>query len=159
MDIFLQQVVNGLTLGSIYAVVALGYTMVYGIIQLINFAHGEVVMVGAMVALATIATLAGSTALPPAVVVFAGVACAVPVCMVLGFVMERVWFDGKVVFAVEGPTSPAKDPWGNTRIGISATTKINRKDFGLVWNAALEAGGILVGDDVTITLDVQFIKA
>jgi polyisoprenoid-binding protein YceI len=65
----------------------------------------------------------------------------------------------KVVFAVEGPTSPAKDPWGNTRIGISATTKINRKDFGLVWNAALEAGGILVGDDVTITLDVQFIKA
>src|SRR6266850_1171770 len=90
MDIFLQQVVNGLTLGSIYAVVALGYTMVYGIIQLINFAHGEVVMVGAMVALATIATLAGSTALPPAVVVFAGVACAVPVCMVLGFVMERV---------------------------------------------------------------------
>jgi polyisoprenoid-binding protein YceI len=65
----------------------------------------------------------------------------------------------KVVFAVEGPTPPAKDPWGNTRIGISATTKINRKDFGLVWNAALEAGGILVGDDVTITLDVQFIKA
>jgi polyisoprenoid-binding protein YceI len=65
----------------------------------------------------------------------------------------------KVVFAVEGPTSPAKDPWGNTRIGISATTKINRKDYGLVWNAALEAGGILVGDEVTITLDVQFIQA
>jgi polyisoprenoid-binding protein YceI len=65
----------------------------------------------------------------------------------------------KVVFAVEGPTSPTKDPWGNTRIGISATTKINRKDFGLVWNAALEAGGILVGDEVTITLDVQFTKA
>jgi polyisoprenoid-binding protein YceI len=64
-----------------------------------------------------------------------------------------------VVFAVEGPTSPAKDPWGNTRIGISATTKINRQDFGLVWNAALEAGGILVGDEVTITLDVQFTKA
>ncbi len=51
MDIFLQQIVNGLTLGSVYAVVALGYTMVYGIIQLINFAHGEVVMIGAMVAL------------------------------------------------------------------------------------------------------------
>ena len=65
----------------------------------------------------------------------------------------------KVVFAVEGPTSPTKDPWGNTRIGISATTKINRKDFGLVWNAALEAGSILVGDEVTITLDAQFIKA
>jgi len=65
----------------------------------------------------------------------------------------------KVVFTVEGPTPPAKDPWGNTRIAVSATTKINRKDFGLTWNAALETGGILVGDEVTITLDVQFVKA
>ena len=64
-----------------------------------------------------------------------------------------------VVFNVEGPTAPAKDPWGNIRRGLSATTKINRKDFGLTWNAALETGGILVGDDVTITLDVQFVKA
>jgi len=64
-----------------------------------------------------------------------------------------------VVFTVEGPTQPAKDPWGNTRLGLSATTKINRKDFGLTWNAALEAGSILVGDDVTITLDVEFVKA
>ena len=64
-----------------------------------------------------------------------------------------------VVFAVEGPTAPAKDPWGNIRVGLAATTKINRKDFGLTWNAALETGGILVGDEVTITLDVQFIKA
>lgn len=65
----------------------------------------------------------------------------------------------EVVFDVEGPTPAAKDPWGNTRIGLSATTKINRKDFGLTWNAALETGGILVGDEVTITLDVQFVKA
>ena len=65
----------------------------------------------------------------------------------------------KVRFAVEGPTPPAKDPWGNTRVAVSATTKINRKDFGLTWNAALETGGILVGDDVTITLDVEFVKA
>lgn len=65
----------------------------------------------------------------------------------------------KVTFEVEGPTAPAKDPWGNTRLGLSATTKINRKDFGLTWNAALETGGILVGDEVTITLDVQFVKA
>ena len=64
-----------------------------------------------------------------------------------------------VVFNVEGPTAPGKDPWGNTRRGLSATTKINRKDFGLTWNAALETGGILVGEEVTITLDVQFIKA
>ena len=65
----------------------------------------------------------------------------------------------KVRFDVEGPTPPAKDPWGNTRVAVSATTKINRKDFGLTWNAALETGGILVGDDVTITLDVEFVKA
>jgi polyisoprenoid-binding protein YceI len=65
----------------------------------------------------------------------------------------------KVRFEVEGPTPPAKDPWGNTRIAIAATTKINRKDFGLTWNAALETGGILVGDDVTITLEAEFVKA
>ncbi len=65
----------------------------------------------------------------------------------------------KVLFTVEGPTPPAKDPWGNTRVAVSATTKINRKEFGLTWNAALETGGILVGDEVTITLDVQFVKA
>ena len=65
----------------------------------------------------------------------------------------------KVVFAVEGPTPPTKDPWGNTRVAVSATTKINRKDFGLAWNAALETGGILVGDEVAITLDAEFVKA
>jgi polyisoprenoid-binding protein YceI len=65
----------------------------------------------------------------------------------------------EVVFKVEGPTLPSKDPWGNVRMGLSATTKINRKDFGLTWNAALETGGILVGEEVTITLDVEFVKA
>jgi polyisoprenoid-binding protein YceI len=65
----------------------------------------------------------------------------------------------QVTFEVEGPSQPGKDPWGNTRIGLSATTKINRKEFGLAWNAALETGGVLVGEDVTISLDVQFIKA
>jgi polyisoprenoid-binding protein YceI len=65
----------------------------------------------------------------------------------------------KVRFAAEGPTPPIKDPWGNTRVAASATTKINRKDFGLTWNAALETGGILVGDEVTLTLEVEFVKA
>jgi polyisoprenoid-binding protein YceI len=64
-----------------------------------------------------------------------------------------------VVFSVEGPSERSKDPWGNTRIGLSATTKINRKDFGLTWNSALETGGILVGEEVQITLDVQFIRS
>lgn len=65
----------------------------------------------------------------------------------------------QVVFSVEGPTVAGKDPWGNTRVGLSAVARINRKDFGLTWNAALETGGILVGDDITITLDVQFVRA
>ena len=65
----------------------------------------------------------------------------------------------KVVLEVEGPSPATKDPWGNTRIGLSATTRITRKDFGLNWNAVLEAGGILVGEEVAITLDVEFIKA
>lgn len=65
----------------------------------------------------------------------------------------------QVVFDVEGPAAPGKDPWGNIRLGLSAVARISRKDFGLTWNAALETGGILVGDDVTITLDVQFVKA
>ena len=63
-----------------------------------------------------------------------------------------------VTFAVEGPSEPAKDPWGNLRVGLSATAKINRKDFGLTWNSALETGGVLVGEDIAITLDVEFIK-
>jgi polyisoprenoid-binding protein YceI len=65
----------------------------------------------------------------------------------------------KVALDVEGPTAPGKDPWGNTRVAVTATTKISRKDYGLVWNASLETGGVLVGDEVTITLDVQFVKA
>jgi polyisoprenoid-binding protein YceI len=64
-----------------------------------------------------------------------------------------------VVFNVEGPTAAAKDPWGNIRRGLSAMAKINRKDFGLTWNSALETGGLLVGDEITITLDLQFVKA
>jgi polyisoprenoid-binding protein YceI len=64
----------------------------------------------------------------------------------------------EVTFEVEGPSAEMKDPYGNIKIGISATTKIKRKDFGLSWNAALEAGGVLVGDDVSISLDIQFAK-
>ena len=64
-----------------------------------------------------------------------------------------------VVFKVEGPTPPTKDPWGNLRVAVSATAKISRKEFGLLWNAALESGGILVGDEVTISLDAQFVSS
>lgn len=64
-----------------------------------------------------------------------------------------------VTLEVEGPSAPNKDPWGNTRIGASAHAKINRKDFGLNWNAALEAGGVLVGEQVKISIDVSLIQA
>ena len=64
-----------------------------------------------------------------------------------------------VTLVVKDVSEPSKDPWGNERIGLSASTKVDRRDFGLVWNAALELGGVLVGEEVTITLDVQFIKA
>ncbi len=89
MDVFIQQIINGLTLGAVYAIVALGYTMVYGIIQLINFAHGEVVMVGALVAFSVITALAPS-GLPPVVIVLIATGCAIPVCMALGYAMERL---------------------------------------------------------------------
>lgn len=62
-----------------------------------------------------------------------------------------------VLTVVSGPTEPVKDPWGNLRVGASATTKINRKDFGIVWNNNLDGGGVLVGDDVEITLDVELL--
>src|SRR5690349_5514421 len=86
VDTFIQQLVNGITLGSVYAIVALGYTMVYGIIQLINFAHGEVVMIGAMVAFTVInAITAAHTGLPPLAVVVIGTLVAIPVCMLVGY--------------------------------------------------------------------------
>jgi polyisoprenoid-binding protein YceI len=64
-----------------------------------------------------------------------------------------------VVLDVTGPSAESKDPWGKIRRGASATTKINRKDFGLTWNKALESGGVVVGDDVLISLEVEMIKA
>jgi polyisoprenoid-binding protein YceI len=64
----------------------------------------------------------------------------------------------EVTLDVEGPTAEVKDPWGNTRAGATATTKIRRKDFGLEWNVALETGGVLVGDEVKIDLEVELAR-
>lgn len=64
----------------------------------------------------------------------------------------------EVTLDVEGPTPPVKDPWGNVRAGVTASTKINRKDFGLVWNALVEGGGVMVGDEVKITLEAELIQ-
>ncbi|MEF8770010.1 branched-chain amino acid ABC transporter permease [Candidatus Accumulibacter contiguus] len=89
MDTLLQQLINGLTLGAVYALVALGYTMVYGIIGLINFAHGEVVMIGTMVAFTVIVSLA-SSGMSPLLILGVGLLVSVVVCMVLGWALERV---------------------------------------------------------------------
>ena len=89
MDIFVQQIINGLVLGSRYAPVALGYTMVYGIISLINFAHGEILMVGAMVSWTVVGVLQGM-GLPGWAMLLISLGCAVVVCSVLNFAVERI---------------------------------------------------------------------
>ena len=90
MDILLQQLINGLVLGSIYALIALGYTMVYGILELINFAHGEVTMFGAMICIAILHALLPGSGLPVVLILALAIGGAVLVCMLLGFGIERV---------------------------------------------------------------------
>jgi branched-chain amino acid transport system permease protein len=89
MEIFSQQIINGLVQGSVYALVALGYTMVYGILGLINFAHGEVVMVGAMLALSALTAMLG-WGVPPLLALLLSVGLAMAGCMVLGYSIERI---------------------------------------------------------------------
>ena len=84
MDIFIQQIINGLVLGSMYALVALGYTMVYGIINLINFAHGDVLMVGALVSWTVVTALAGS-GMPGWLLLLLSLPVAIAVCCTLSF--------------------------------------------------------------------------
>ena len=93
MDIFLQQIINGLVLGSMYALVALGYTMVYGIINLINFAHGEVLMVGALTSWTVVAGLEGTGA-PGWLKMLISVLVAIVVCAALNFTIEKVAYRG-----------------------------------------------------------------
>ena len=64
----------------------------------------------------------------------------------------------EVVLDVEGPTAPVRDPWGNTRAAVNATARVNRQDFGVKWNANMDGGGVVVGDDVKINIDLEMIK-
>jgi polyisoprenoid-binding protein YceI len=64
----------------------------------------------------------------------------------------------EVVLDVEGPTKEIKDPWGNAKVGAAATTKINRQDYGVKWNKSLDGGGVVVGDEVAIHVDVEMLK-
>ena len=88
MDVLLQQILNGLILGSLYALVALGYTMVYGILELINFAHGEIVMLGAMVSVTVLSVLA-ALGVPVPLALLAALAAAMAVCVATGVLDER----------------------------------------------------------------------
>ncbi|MGV3653167.1 MAG: branched-chain amino acid ABC transporter permease [Noviherbaspirillum sp.] len=91
MEIFIQQVINGLVLGSMYALVALGYTMVYGVLNLINFAHGDVLMIGAMSGLTILNLLNAAVPEWPGVVRLSiAIAGAIPVCILVNIVIERV---------------------------------------------------------------------
>ncbi|MBK6651888.1 MAG: branched-chain amino acid ABC transporter permease [Betaproteobacteria bacterium] len=91
MEILLQQIINGLVLGSMYALVALGYTMVYGIINLINFAHGEVLMVGALTSWSIIGLMQESMPGTPGwIILFISMIIACVVAATLNFVIEKV---------------------------------------------------------------------
>src|SRR6202008_4656124 len=91
MDIFIQQVLNGLVLGSVYAIIALGYTMVYGILGIINFAHGDVLMVGAMVALSSITVLRNHfPGLGSVLTLIISLLIAAGVCASVGYTIEKV---------------------------------------------------------------------
>ncbi|WP_348755359.1 branched-chain amino acid ABC transporter permease [uncultured Aquincola sp.] len=91
MDILVQQVVNGLVLGSMYALVALGYSMVYGVLNLINFAHGDILMVGAMVGVTVVhACQAHGPPLPGLLVLLLAMLAAVPACVVVNLLIERI---------------------------------------------------------------------
>jgi polyisoprenoid-binding protein YceI len=63
-----------------------------------------------------------------------------------------------VVLDIDGPTAPVKDPWGNQRSAVTATTKINRQDYGVKWNATMDNGGVVVGDEVSITIDAEMVQ-
>src|SRR5438132_292328 len=89
MDTFIQQIINGLVLGSVYALVALGYTMVYGIINLINFAHGEVLMVGALTSW-TVVSLLADTGWPGWLLMLISLCAAIVVCALLNFSIEKI---------------------------------------------------------------------
>jgi branched-chain amino acid transport system permease protein len=91
MDIFIQQVINGLVLGSMYALIALGYTMVYGVLNLINFAHGDVLMIGAMVGLTILKLVDGAApGLPGVIKLVIAIAGAIPVCAIVNILIERI---------------------------------------------------------------------
>ncbi|MBW4699260.1 MAG: branched-chain amino acid ABC transporter permease [Aphanocapsa lilacina HA4352-LM1] len=126
-----QQLVNGITLGSVYALIALGYTMVYGILELINFAHGEVFMVGAFVALGVFVVL-GSAGLPWWLLLLAALLCAMAVCSLLGMGLERLAYR---------PLLSAAKPLGGVELGVIAAA-----GCGVWWLYHQLKGGLSQGE-------------
>ena len=89
MDTFLQQLINGLTLGSVYALLAIGFSLIFGVLNLVTFAHGEVLMVGALVSW-TVVTLLGDTGWPGWVLLSLSLMAAMAVCMALNYAIEKL---------------------------------------------------------------------
>ena len=104
MNLFLQQLLNGLTIGAVYALIALGYTMVYGILQMINFAHGEVFMVGAYFGLSVILAFGLAAPVPGGIAWLVGVICvAAAGCALLGLLIERVAYRPCLLYTSPSP--------------------------------------------------------
>lgn len=168
MDIFIQQVVNGLVIGSIYALIALGYTMVYGILGIINFAHGDVLMIGALTALSAILGLQKiAPGLPEWLTLVIATLVAMPVCAVLSFTIERAAYRplrnaprlaplitaigvsiilqtvGMMIWSRNPLTFPQLLPSAPIDIGATGAT-ITGKEIVIIAMAVLVMGGLLL---------------
>ena len=125
VDIFIQQLINGLVLGSMYALVALGYTMVYGIINLINFAHGEVLMVGALVSW-TVVTVFADCGLPGWVLLSISLVVAMLACMALNFLIEKLAYR-----PLRNATAPGPADHGHGHVAAAADAGHDHLEAGL----------------------------
>ncbi|WP_042887064.1 branched-chain amino acid ABC transporter permease [Cupriavidus necator] len=168
MDIFIQQVVNGLVIGSIYALIALGYTMVYGILGIINFAHGDVLMIGALTALSAILGLQKiAPGLPEWLTLVIATLVAMPVCAMLSFTIERAAYRplrnaprlaplitaigvsiilqtvGMMIWSRNPLTFPQLLPSAPIDIGATGAT-ITGKEIVIIAMAVLVMGGLLL---------------
>ena len=168
MDIFIQQIVNGLVIGSIYALIALGYTMVYGILGIINFAHGDVLMIGALTALSAILGLQKiAPGLPEWLTLVIATLVAMPVCAMLSFTIERAAYRplrnaprlaplitaigvsiilqtvGMMIWSRNPLTFPQLLPSAPIDIGATGAT-ITGKEIAIIAMAVLVMGGLLL---------------
>src|SRR5438093_426522 len=145
METFIQQIINGLVVGSVYALVALGYTMVYGIINLINFAHGDVLMVGALTSWTVVSKLQGT--MPGWALLLVSLIAAIVVCAVLNFAIEATFVIGAALAALAGVMYAANYGSVQHTMGFLPGLKaFTAAVFGGIGNlAGAMVGGVLLG--------------